>query len=125
MSLGETDFYKLGGTLERDAPSYVERTADRNIVDVLSSGEYCYVLTSRQMGKSSLMTRAAARLREKGIRVASVDLTGLGSELDQEQWYFGILESIAEALELEDDVGDFWDAHRHLSPLQRFSGAVR
>ena len=29
------------------------------------SGEFCYALTARQMGKSSLMVRAAARLREE------------------------------------------------------------
>jgi molybdopterin-guanine dinucleotide biosynthesis protein len=46
-------------------------------------------LTSRQMGKSSLMVRAAARLREHGLAVVIIDLTALGQHLTVEQWYNG------------------------------------
>ena len=51
------EFYVTGGTLRHDAPSYVERRADRDLSEGLLQGEFCYVLTSRQMGKSSLMVR--------------------------------------------------------------------
>ncbi len=43
-------FYVVGGTLARDAPSYVEREADRRLLTALERREVCYVLTSRQMG---------------------------------------------------------------------------
>ena len=68
MSLVRTEFkpefYVVGGTMLPDAPSYVERNADKELFNALTNGEFCYVLTSRQMGKSSLMIRTASRLRE-------------------------------------------------------------
>ena len=86
-----TTFYVTGGTLRQDAPSYVERQADRDLFEGLSRGEFCYVLTSRQMGKSSLMVRTAARLRNEGVNVAILDLTAIGQNLSPGQWYGGLL----------------------------------
>src|SRR5205085_1986357 len=60
-----SSFYVTGGTLPRDAPSYVERRADHQLYEALRGGELCYVLHARQMGKSSLMVRTADRLREE------------------------------------------------------------
>src|ERR687886_213189 len=98
----ETRFYVTGGPLHPEAPSYVERKADRDLCDALCRGELCYVLTSRQMGKTSLMVRAAARLREQGVAVAILDLTAVGQNLSPEQWYDGLLVRVGEALDLED-----------------------
>src|SRR5688500_9582350 len=89
MTVVETPFYVTGGTLRQDAPSYVERRADTDLYEGLICGEFCYVLTSRQMGKSSLMVRTAARLREAGTAVAVLDLTLIGQNLTAEQWYDG------------------------------------
>src|SRR5205823_13847489 len=85
----DSDFFVIGGTLRHDAPCYVERRADGELYAALQRGEFCYVLTSRQMGKSSLMVRTAARLREDGVAVAVLDLTTLGQNLTAEQWYGG------------------------------------
>src|SRR2546430_13996457 len=102
MSIDTPGFYVTGGTLRRDSPSYVERQADSDLYEGLLTGEFCYVLTSRQMGKSSLMVRTAVRLRETGARVAILDFTSLGQNLSPEQWYEGLLGHVGRQLDLED-----------------------
>src|SRR5713101_5418347 len=118
-------FYVTGGTLRQDAPSYVERHADRDLYEGLLRGEFCYVLTSRQMGKSSLMVHTAARLREEGIAVAVLDLTSLGQTLTPEQWYDGLLARLGQQLDLEDELEAFWLEHERLGPLQRWMTSLR
>jgi sialate O-acetylesterase len=39
--------------MQPDAPSYIEREADRELFERVLAGDFCYVLTPRQMGKSS------------------------------------------------------------------------
>src|SRR5436190_24156989 len=94
-------FYVTGGTLRHDAPSYVERQADKDLLEGLLHGEFCYVLTSRQMGKSSLMVRTAIKLREQGNQVVVLDLTAIGQNLTPEQWYDGLIVRMGRQLRLE------------------------
>jgi hypothetical protein len=125
MSTTTSDFYVIGGTLRRDAPSYVTRQADEDLYNGVSGGHFCYVLTSRQMGKSSLMVRTAVRLRTDGVSVAVLDLTALGQNVNAEQWYQGLLELVGDQLNLEDELGNFWLANKQIGPLQRWMRAIR
>src|SRR5947207_12043524 len=108
MATSSASFYITGGTVPRDAACYVARQADIDLLEGLRQGQFCYVLTSRQMGKSSLMVRTAARLREEGVAVASLDLTGVGQNLSVEQWYDGLLNLLAIALYLEEALEAIW-----------------
>ncbi len=117
-------FYITGGTVPRDALSYVVRKADEDLLANLLEGRFCYVLTSRQMGKSSLMVRTAARLRAEGVTCAVLDITAVGQDLTREQWYDGLQNALGRQLGLEDELEDFWLSHSRLSPLQRWMLAV-
>lgn len=118
-------FFITGGTLRSDAPSYVERKADNDLFEALMRGEFCYVLTSRQMGKSSLMVRTAARLRSSGKGVASVDLTAIGQNVTPEQWYEGMILRMGRQIKLEEPAEDYWIKQARLSPVQRFVNAIQ
>src|SRR5262249_28392158 len=81
---------------------------------------------TRQIGKSSLVVRAANRLRSSGYSVAIVDLTSIGQNLIPEQWCFSLFFRIAEQLGEEEAAHEFWRANNLLSPIRRlFAGIER
>jgi WD40 repeat protein len=122
-------FFTIGGTLPPDAPSYVMRQADEDLFAHLSAGDFCYLLTSRQMGKSSLMVRTTARLKAAGARVAILDLTKIGQNVTIEQWYNGLLARLGAAFGLEDKLKEFSSrgdaASQGLGALDRWEQAIR
>ena len=98
-----------GGTLPLQSGSYIERAADQQILASLQSGRFCYVLNSRQMGKSSLCVRTMSRLTEKGIRCAFIDITKLGGRnVTPEQWYAGMALEIGRSTGLRKEILDYW-----------------
>ncbi|RYG87098.1 hypothetical protein EON77_02665, partial [bacterium] len=119
-------FFVSGGTVPLGAPSYVPREADRALLEALGSGRYAYVLTSRQMGKSSLSVRTMEALRDRGVRSAFVDLTRVGGRnVTAEQWYAGLLSEVGRGLGDRAALLAHWKAHAELGPMQRFFGALR
>ncbi len=117
-------FFAVGGTVPRDAPSYVVRDADAELAAALRDGQFCHVLTSRQMGKSSLMVRTVSSLRQEGRACVVLDLTAIGQNVTEEQWYDGLLNLVAAQFDLQDRMDDFWRRSARLGPLQRFFTAI-
>src|SRR5438270_4303038 len=118
-------FYITGGTVPRDAACYVPRQADIELLDGLRQGQFCYVLTARQMGKSSRMVRTATRLREEGVTCVILDLTAIGQNLDAERWYGGLLNQLGQHVGLEDELDAFWLAPSSMGPMRRWMQALQ
>jgi len=116
-----SDFFVAGGTLRPDAPSYVKRSEDDELLDLVLAGEFCYVLTPRQMGKSSLMVQTVRRLQERGARTAIIDLTSIGTDVSVEQWYLGLITRLKSQLRLHADPEAWWVARVSLGVVQRFT----
>lgn len=118
------DFFVAGGTLRYDAPSYVERPADATLLHLAGTGQLCYVLTTRQMGKSSLMNRTARHLRAQGCRVALIDLTSIG-QAEETAWYLSLLDDLVSQLYLAVDAEAWWQTNHALSHVKRFTKFVQ
>lgn len=120
------EYFVAGGTLSDGALSYVPRAADEALFAGLTAGKFCYVLNSRQMGKSSLCVRTMKRLQGEGTCTAFVDLTKIGGRnVTPEQWYAGIALEIGRALGVRDEILAYWKGNGHISPVQRLFGAIR
>lgn len=90
------NFFYTGGTVALNSQSYVERAADQYLLRSILDGQFCYILTARQMGKSSLAVRAQAKLKERKYKTAFIDITKIGSRglKSIDEFYFTLFKNI-------------------------------
>ena len=121
----ETPVYVAGGTVQAAGGVYLERAADSSLLKLCRDGAFAFVLTSRQMGKSSLMIRTAERLYAENVRSVIVDLTNLGAEVTADQWYKGFLITLEDQLGLSTNTARWWQEHQELGVAHRFNLFLR
>ncbi|MBO3458355.1 AAA-like domain-containing protein [Aetokthonos hydrillicola Thurmond2011] len=115
------DQYIFSGSLPEEATTYVTREADGELYEGLKAGKFCYVLNSRQSGKSSLRVRTMRRLREDGVECAAIDLSAGGIQnVSPEQWYVDLIDTLIESFGLDIDFADWWSENQLNSLVTRF-----
>ena len=116
------DFFVAGGIVAPDRACYIPRATDRELYERLQAGQYCHVIAPRFSGKSSLVARAASRLRAEGRLAAVVDLSQLGSRdgsTEVGRWYYGLAYRVLRDLRLKLDLQSWWQERMPLPPAQR------
>lgn len=119
--------YQIGGSLQTNAPCYVTRKADFQLYNALKKGDFCYVLNSRQMGKSSLLVQTRHRLQQEGFKCTTIDMTRIGSEnITAMQWYKGIVTELWRGFNLlgKFNLKAWWRDEDEISLLQRLSNFI-
>lgn len=114
--------FSHAGTVQAGSGVYIHRRVDDQLAELCRAGTYAYVLTARQMGKSSLMVATAEQLMREGIRCATIDLNrvGAGKDITVEQWYLSVLIRTAKDLGLESP-GRWWREHSSTSVAERLT----
>ena len=119
ISMADTLTYTVGGTIRPGVGLYVARNADKDLFQLCRKGEFAYVLSARQVGKSSLMVRTAAQLKKEEQRCIIIDLNQVGTQVDAETWYVTLLTIIADELTLDADIDEWWRSNANLGVSHR------
>jgi tetratricopeptide (TPR) repeat protein len=122
--LDESAIYTVGGTVQPGGV-YIKRKADDELLALCRQAEIALVLSSRQVGKSSLMVRTAEQLEADNIRSVIIDLSAIGTQVTQDEWYLGILHQINDVLKLKTGIFIWWKDHYQLGPTQRLINFFR
>lgn len=119
--MSKQDIYSVSGTVQSANGLYISRNADRELLALTRAGEFAYILTTRQLGKSSLMIHTAQQLHREGVRNVIIDLGQIGVGVSQEEWYLGLLAEIEHDLNLTTSSAIWFREHSQLGMIQRMT----
>src|SRR5688572_21984862 len=123
--MARSSIYTVGGTVQAGGGIYIKRKADDELLTLCRQAEIALVLSSRQVGKSSLMVRTAEQLEADNIRSVIIDLSAIGTQATQDEWYLGILNEINDTLHFKTDIFSWWKHHNQLGSTQRLTNFFR
>ena len=114
--------YQVGGVLPPDHPTYVVRAADRKILEKLIAGEYCYLMSSPQTGKSSLVLRTIQALQVKNIACITLNMNKVANnQITLDEWYDEVLHNLGKIWQgTNHHKKPLWLLANDLTPAQRF-----
>jgi hypothetical protein len=113
------------GVLPTDSRCYIERSVDQEMQEAISRQDSVIrIHGARQVGKTSLLARALEQARAPGTRVVVTNFQQLNtSDLRSVDTLFRTLgEWIADKLQLDIDIDQFWSSHRN--PSLRFNNFI-
>lgn len=114
--------YQVGGSLPESATTYVNRQADKDFYEGLKARNFCYVLNSRQMGKSSLRVQTMKILKEEGLACVAIEMRDICShEVTDDEFYGGFVSLLASGFKLQISLEAWWHTHNYIAPSQRLS----
>ncbi len=116
----DADFFIAGSVLPPDSPAYIERAADGALFDAIQNARFCALFAPRDMGKSSLIARAAWKLQQQGVYTAIVDLSGSEATADAEQLYLLLLKRLTTQLKLKMNPEIWWAEQSAVDAERRF-----
>ncbi len=118
--------YQVGSNLPPNAPSYVERQADKDFYNALRVGQFCYVLNSRQSGKTSLCVHTMQRLEKAGFVCIYISLSSIGTQgVTFEQWYTTLIQYITDGGQIPFQISTWLSNRQHLSPMGQFQEFIK
>jgi len=112
--------FVIGGDVQASNGTYLKRPADDQLLTNCQNAKYSYVLSCRQIGKSSLKNAVANQIREQNIRECRIDLNEIGRSKDPIHFYFGFINKIHQELSLKIDINKWWEEQDKLSLNSKF-----
>ena len=119
---GDGEFFSVGAPLNPMRGGYIRRAADDALYDTVVAGRFAHIIAPAHSGKSSLIAACAARLRNNGYKIATLDLSQIVERdggTDAGRWYYSIAYRLLRQLRLKIDLQDWWQDKALLSNRQR------
>jgi hypothetical protein len=112
--------FAVGGPVNSLEQVYISRDADAEFIALLGKGEFVNIVTSRQMGKTSLVYHAMAQLSRESYCFAYYDLSKLRFEKDRSIYFRTLLEGIHRDMSLDWSLESFWSVRQMQTASESF-----